>query len=295
VAALMAANPSVTFYWNDYENDPCLRVCSLAAQGLWMRMLCLAAKADPVGHVKVGPKSCTAFDLARLVGESEETINGLLSELDRAGVYSLTRQGTIFSRRMTRQAKQDLLTICLSEKRRVAGKKGGLVSASKRWGKDGLLEQLPKQTGKQNLSKSKPTLTPTTIPPKVPRTKRVTSLDEIDVPALEEWARKEAPNVDVGRELAKARVWTRSKEHRHKDALAFMRKWLINAAGDADPAPEEPSPQDTRFPPGSTIARAIDRALTRLEKAKATEIYRLAETSMPDAERLAATYLGEAA
>ena len=41
------------FYWSDWETDPALRLCSLAAQGLWMRMLCVAASHDPIGYVAV--------------------------------------------------------------------------------------------------------------------------------------------------------------------------------------------------------------------------------------------------
>jgi hypothetical protein len=31
------------FYWSDWDGDMRLRLCSLAAQGLWMQMLCIAA------------------------------------------------------------------------------------------------------------------------------------------------------------------------------------------------------------------------------------------------------------
>ncbi len=48
----MKKRPWGKFYWNDWQGDPCLRVCGLAAQGLWMRMLCLAAEADPIGYVR---------------------------------------------------------------------------------------------------------------------------------------------------------------------------------------------------------------------------------------------------
>lgn len=123
----MTGNPWDKFFWNDWETDPALRLCSLAAQGLWMRMLCLAAKAAPVGHVKVGGTPCTAADLARLVGESEETVTSLLSELERASVYSRTRTGTIYSRRMVRDAKR-------RETNRENGKKGGSATYGKQRG-----------------------------------------------------------------------------------------------------------------------------------------------------------------
>lgn len=122
-----SSNPWGKFFWNDYESDPCLRACSLAAQGLWMRMLCLAAKATPVGHVKIGGEPCTVQDLARLVGESDETVTALLGELERRGVYSRSRNGTIYNRRMVGDAKR-------SETNSQNGKKGGEASVRKQKG-----------------------------------------------------------------------------------------------------------------------------------------------------------------
>lgn len=31
------------FFWADWAGDNCLSLCTLAAQGLWMRLLCIAA------------------------------------------------------------------------------------------------------------------------------------------------------------------------------------------------------------------------------------------------------------
>jgi hypothetical protein len=32
-------NPSTTFFWNDWDNEPGMKFCGLAAQGLWVKML----------------------------------------------------------------------------------------------------------------------------------------------------------------------------------------------------------------------------------------------------------------
>jgi hypothetical protein len=112
------------FFWSDWESDEALRLCSLASQGLWMRMLCLAAKADPTGYVTVNGRPLGVTDIARLAGVTETECESLLSELDRNGVFSRTRSGTIYSRRMMRDAKR----------RQIAqknGKSGGNPSLSK--------------------------------------------------------------------------------------------------------------------------------------------------------------------
>jgi hypothetical protein len=112
------------FFWADWESDEALRLCSLSAQGLWMRMLCLAAKADPTGYVTVNGRPLGVTDIARLAGVTETECESLLSELDRNGVFSRTRSGTIYSRRMIRDFKR----------RQIAqknGKSGGNPSLSK--------------------------------------------------------------------------------------------------------------------------------------------------------------------
>lgn len=116
--------PWSKFFWTDYDGDEGLKICSLAAQGLWMRMLCLMARATPAGELRIGREPCTAQDLAKSVGESKETVECLLDELLRRGVYSTTRAGVIYSRRMRKDA-------IISRKRAEAGKKGGDVSTGK--------------------------------------------------------------------------------------------------------------------------------------------------------------------
>lgn len=106
------------FFWSDWANDPALRLCSLSSQGLWMRMLCVAAEADPTGYVTVNGRPLGVTDIARLAGVTETECESLLSELDRNGVFSRTRNGVIYSRRMVRDMKT-------AKKNRENGKKGG--------------------------------------------------------------------------------------------------------------------------------------------------------------------------
>lgn len=130
--------PWSKFFWSDYEADEGLRVCSLAAQGLWMRMLCLMARATPKGELRIAGEPCSVRDLAKLVSESDETVDALLGELRRRGVFSTTRAGVIFSRRI----RNDTI---ISRKRAESGAKGAAVTN----GKYGTKSDLPQQ----NVSK----------------------------------------------------------------------------------------------------------------------------------------------
>jgi hypothetical protein len=93
-------------WWSDWENDPALRLCSLAAQGLWMRLLCLAANADPYGHVLVAGKPPTIAQIARIVGAQGSQVRLLVTELERNGVLSRSDRGAIVSRRMVRDGAE---------------------------------------------------------------------------------------------------------------------------------------------------------------------------------------------
>ena len=106
------------FFWQDWETDHAVRLCSFAAQGLWMRMLCIAAAHDPIGYVAVAGKGLDETGLALLTGRQESEIASLLGELDQHGVFSRDRQGRIYSRRMIRDARKAALA-------RNNGKKGG--------------------------------------------------------------------------------------------------------------------------------------------------------------------------
>jgi hypothetical protein len=112
------------FYWSDWESDPALRLCSYGAQGLWMRMLCIAAAHDPIGYVCVAGRALDETALARMTGGEVSEVQTLLAELSRNGVYSSDRTGRIYSRRMVRDARKFATA-------RKNGKKGGNPSLGK--------------------------------------------------------------------------------------------------------------------------------------------------------------------
>lgn len=112
------SDPWFKFYPSDWRSDPRLRMCSLAARGLWIEMIALMHEATPYGHLLIGNLSPTDAQLAVLAGASSDSIPELLSELESAGVFSRTREGVIYSRKMTRDEKKAAIA-------KKNGKKGG--------------------------------------------------------------------------------------------------------------------------------------------------------------------------
>lgn len=117
----MGKNPWMKFYPTDWRADPKLRMCSLAARGLWIELIAVAHEATPYGHVLVNGNAPDIAALARMVGVSESEMLSLVDELDRNGVFSRTRSGVIYSRRMIRDAKKSA---------------EGRKSVQKRWAQD---------------------------------------------------------------------------------------------------------------------------------------------------------------
>lgn len=94
--------PAFQFYPADWRNDAALRLCSLAARGLWWEMICLMHMAEPYGHLVAAGRSIDATELARVVGESKNHVQRWLDELKARQVFSVTDDGAIYSRRMVR-------------------------------------------------------------------------------------------------------------------------------------------------------------------------------------------------
>lgn len=88
------------------------------AKGLWIEILSFMSRSKPKGYLLANGKQNPGKTLAKLTGETEETIDCLLSELRTNEVFSETADGVIFSRRMVKEAK-------LSELRAEIGRKGG--------------------------------------------------------------------------------------------------------------------------------------------------------------------------
>jgi len=97
-----ARNPWMKFYPADWRSDAMLRLCSIAARGLWAEMMCLMHEAERYGSLLVNGKRIDKKQLANLAGISEKDCSALLLELEGNGVFSRDDDGTIYSRRMRR-------------------------------------------------------------------------------------------------------------------------------------------------------------------------------------------------
>src|SRR6185437_6187012 len=97
-----ARNPWMKFYPADWRSDAMLRLCSIAARGLWAEMMCLMHEAERYGSLLVNGKRIDKKQLAGLAGISEKDCSVLLLELEGNGVFSRDEDGTIYSRRMRR-------------------------------------------------------------------------------------------------------------------------------------------------------------------------------------------------
>jgi hypothetical protein len=137
--------PWIKWFPSDWLADEKLRLCSLAARGLWMDLLSLMHKSDRRGFLQqASGKPFTPEQLARIVGCPVEEVSRLLQELIDSGATSVSEDGVLFCRRMVREEQ-------LRQTRAAAGAKGGATTAV-------LLKQNAKQNGSKEGSKcpSKP-------------------------------------------------------------------------------------------------------------------------------------------
>jgi hypothetical protein len=107
----MSGLPWGKFFWKDWLTDPALSVCSLAAQGLWMRMLCIMSMSNPPGHLTLPPTrraDSEAKQVARLCLADARQVRALLDELETRQVFS-REGGIIVSRRMIRDAELSVI------------------------------------------------------------------------------------------------------------------------------------------------------------------------------------------
>jgi len=102
--------PWSKFFWADWRSDPKLRVCSLAARGLWIEILSMMHEAEPYGHLLVNGKIPSEKQLAQAVGTPAKELQRLMGELSMAGVPSITGERVWFSRRMVRDNERRIVS-----------------------------------------------------------------------------------------------------------------------------------------------------------------------------------------
>jgi hypothetical protein len=95
--------PAIQLYPGDWLKDD-IAGCSIAAQGLWLRMMFVMHESERYGHLQKNSSPIPPEAVARRCGVTLEQYDALLSELSRAGVPSINDDGILYSRRMVRDA-----------------------------------------------------------------------------------------------------------------------------------------------------------------------------------------------
>lgn len=113
----MGKLPAILLYDGDWLKDA-VSGCSLAAQGLWLRMMFLGHNSERYGYLCQNGAAIPSESIARRCGCTPEQYATLLAELDAACVPSRTPEGIIFSRRLVRDAQKRELARKRKEKER---------------------------------------------------------------------------------------------------------------------------------------------------------------------------------
>jgi len=83
-----------------------LRLCSLAARGLWIEMLSIMGISEKIGYLQIGGKPITVEQLSIMAGVSIKDAQKYMDELESNGVFSRDDDGIIFNRRMVRESNK---------------------------------------------------------------------------------------------------------------------------------------------------------------------------------------------
>jgi len=235
-----------------------------------------------------------ACHVARIVGATEPEAAVLLAELEDAGVFSRTKEGTIYSRRMVRDDKQ--LQDDVKNGRRGGNPrlKGGVnppvnppvnpeanPPLKARSQKSEVRSQIPDADGlliplgsSTNTSPVLTTLVATdggNPPPAAPATPPKVDLKfswdpmhgfvNVPIPIRMGWERA-FPACDIDAELAKAHAWMQANPKKKKsNYAAFLRNWLEKSQdrGGTGSAPSNRVPRPTAPPaePPKTLSQII--------------------------------------
>lgn len=141
-------NPYLPLYVQDFLTDEKLAYCSAMANGVYIRLMCILHKSETYGKIllkqnfKQNPSTCLNFAsmlLRQMPYDMNEIYDGLTELVENEVI---TIEGDfLYQKRMVHDGE-------LSDKRAVAGKKGGIRTTSI------LLEQNSKQNSSKHSSKS---------------------------------------------------------------------------------------------------------------------------------------------
>jgi hypothetical protein len=93
------------FYPADWRKDTALQLCSIAARGVWLELLCVMHECTPYGHLALNGAPMPEASAARLIGVTVAEYRRAMVELERSAIFSRTDAGVLYSRRMVRDER----------------------------------------------------------------------------------------------------------------------------------------------------------------------------------------------
>ena len=114
----MAKLPYMRFYTQDWLSDPMLRACDLAAQGMLINMMCIAATTEYPGYLVQGGEPIPDKLIAKLCGIRPQTFRKATATLVSVRRLMKTNTGVWYIPRMVKDA-------AYSRKQSENGRKGG--------------------------------------------------------------------------------------------------------------------------------------------------------------------------
>lgn len=210
--------PWMKFYPADWRADAALRMCSMAARGLWMEMLSIMHNAEPYGHLTINGVALDQKQLSQLAGCGLRECINLLSELEVCGVFSRTNDGVIYSRKMKRQREKEL-------RDQENGKRGGNPDIKGRVNPEDKAQKLDARS--QKLEKKKKAL--------AEREREFNQIWEIApkrnnpnprLPALKAYCKAIKSGCDPGFILSAVKQWANEDRDKDRDFIPAVRTWL---------------------------------------------------------------------
>jgi len=191
---------------------------------MWIDMLSFMHEAEPYGHLRLNGYDVQPATLARMVGSPLRDVQRALTELQAAGVFSRTEEGTIFSRRMVRDE-------ALRRKRAEGGRLSlnhPDVPRKKDRGKDTFKDTLPASFN-GSFGGSPSSSSSSSSEEKQEKDSPVVPSNEVDAAWIESLRGNPAyQHIDIGSEVGKAKAWLLLRPER-KFTKRFFVNWLNRA------------------------------------------------------------------
>jgi len=100
----MTRNSWFKFYPNDWLSDPNLNMCSYAAKGIWMDLICLAHNSEKYGFLIVNGRNLDEKSLKKVLKLTKKGLKPF-SELVKNGVIGIAEDGSYYSRRLLKEKR----------------------------------------------------------------------------------------------------------------------------------------------------------------------------------------------